>query len=139
MTKSKKKIVTNDKSIDNVEQKLDIKYPQIIRDKLKEHNGFHWGHFNFFCVLDADDKFHTFDNIVRENENPSAGWKKYLPKGHIAIANNDLLCLTLNTKKDGKVYFYNHENGKLKVFAESDEELENKLEKQEKELKLDNA
>ena len=135
MPKPKKKIVTDDKSIDNVEQKLGIKYPQIIRNKLKERNGFHWGYFRFFCVFDEEDKFHTFDDVARENENPSDGWKQYLPKGHVVIANEALLCLTLNTKKDGKVYFYDHEKGRLEVFAESDEELENKLKKQEEEFK----
>ena len=134
MPKPKKKVITNDKSIDQAEQKLGIKYPQIIRDKLKKRNGFYWGYFRFFCVLDGEDKFHTFDDIVRENENPSAGWKRYLPEGHIAIANEDLLCLALNTEKDGKVYFYDHGSGKLEVFADSNEKLKQKLDKQDQEL-----
>jgi hypothetical protein len=134
MPKPKKKVITDDKSIDQAEQKLGIKYPPIIRDKLKEHNGFYWGYFRFFCVFDEEDKFHTFDDVVRENENPSAGWKQYLPEGHVAIANEDLLCLTLNTNKDGKVYFYDHGSGKLEVFAESDEELQQKLDEQGREF-----
>lgn len=135
MTKSKKKVVTDDKSIDNAEKILNIKYPQIIRNKLKERNGFCWGYFRFFCVFDKEDEFYTHDDVVRENENPPAGWKQYLPKGYVAIAIEDLLCLALSTKKDGKIYFYDHERGKLEVFAESDEELEEKLKKQEKEAK----
>lgn len=131
MPKPQKKIITDDKSIDQAEQKLGIKYPQIIRERLKEHNGFYWGYFRFFCVLDEEDKFHTFDDVVRENENSSAGWKQYLPEGYIVIANEDLLCLALNTKKNGKVYFYDHESGKLEVFAQTDEELKQKLDEQD--------
>lgn len=131
MVKSQKKVVTEDKVIDQAEQKLGIKYPLIFRNKLKEQNGFYWGYFRFFCVFDEEDKLHTFDDVVKENENPSAGWKQYLPKGYVAIANNDLLCLTLNTKKDGKVYFYDHGSGELEVFAQSDEELKQKLDHQE--------
>jgi len=134
MPKPPKKITTNDQSIDNAEQKLGIKYPQIIRNKLKERNGFEWGYFRFFCVLDEEDKFYTFDDVVRENENPSAGWKQYLPEGQVAIASADLWCLTLSTNKDGKIYFYDHQTGKLEVFAETDEELQQKLDKEDKEF-----
>lgn len=134
MPKPKKKVITNDGSIDVAEQKLGIKYPQIIRDKLKERNGFYWGYFRFFCVLDEEDKFHTFDDVVKENENSSDGWKQYLPEGHVAIANEDLLCLTLNTEKDGKVYLYDHESGKLEIFAQTDEELRYKLDQQDQEF-----
>lgn len=133
MAKPKKKVMTDDKSIDLAEEKLGIKYPQIIRNKLREHNGFYWGYFRFFCVLDEEDKFHTFDDVVKENENPSAGWKQYLPEGHVAIANEDLLCLTLTNKKDGKVYFYDHGSGKQEIFAETDEELKQKLDEQDQE------
>ncbi|MBU4210564.1 SMI1/KNR4 family protein [Patescibacteria group bacterium] len=127
MTKPSKKIVTNDKSIDNAEQELDIKYPPIIRDRLKERNGFDWGHFRFFCVLDQEDKFHTFDDVVRENKS----WKQYLPENQIAIASEDILCLTLSTKKDNSIYLYNHQTGELEVFAETDKELQQKLDAQE--------
>lgn len=134
MPKPQRKVTADDESIDQTEQKLGIKYPQIIREKLKEKNGFYWGFFRFFCVFDEEDKFHTFDDVVRENENPSAGWRQYLPEGHVVIANEDLFCLTLNTKKDGKVYFYNHGSGELEVFAQTDQELKEKLDKQDQEF-----
>ena len=94
--KAKKKLGTNEESIARAEQKLGIRYPGLIREMLKERNEFFWGAYRFFGVLDDEDKYHTFDDVVRENNNPVAGWAKYLPKGFVCIANQDNNCLLLN-------------------------------------------
>lgn len=127
MQKPQNKVITSDEFIDRAEKSLQIKYPEIIRKKLKEQNGFYWDYFRFFCVLDDDDKYHTFDDVVRENENQSTGWKLFLPENQVAIANEDHVCLTLNTNQDGNIYIYDNEIGSLEIFAKSDEELEQKL------------
>lgn len=131
-----KKIFTEDSKIDVAEQKLGIKYPLILREKLKAHNGFSWGYFErFYCVFDEDDKFHTFDDVVYENENPRTGWKSVLPPEYVAIADDaGGYCLALNTNKDGKVYHYNSDTNEIEVFAENDEDLKTKLDQQDKEL-----
>jgi hypothetical protein len=134
-TKPVKKTGTDDSSINKAEEKLDIKYPEIIKGKLKESNGFRWGYFDkFYPVFDEEDKFHTFDDVVRENENPN-GWKTILPEGYVAIASDDAgNCMTLSTKKDGIVYFFDHETGEIDIFASNETELKEKLDKEEKEL-----
>ena len=104
--KTPKKRITNNASIDNAEKTLDIRYPKIIREKLKEQNGFEWGGFDFFPVCDEDDKQHTFDDVVRENNNPDAGWSLHIPVEYVCIASHDLECLLLNKNKDGKIYYY---------------------------------
>lgn len=133
--KPPKKVVTNDASIDNAEAKLGVKFPQILREKLKEHNGFTWGFFErFYPVFDEEDKFHTFDDVVRENENPN-GWKRALPEGFVAIADDGGgYALVLSTNKDGKVYHYNNDTGDVTLFAENDEELKKKLDEQDMEM-----
>ncbi len=122
-----KKITTEDKCIDNAEQKLGIKYPMIIRNRLKENNGFFWGDFGFYPVLDEEDKFHTYDDVVRENTNEAAGWRMYLPQGYVAIGRNEFVCIMLNINKDGKIYTYDIETGELEVYANNEEELEKRL------------
>jgi tetratricopeptide (TPR) repeat protein len=131
--KSKKKIITDDKSINDLEQKLNIKYPQVLRNKLKVQNGFYWGSFRFFCVLDKEDKQHTSDDVIRENENSSAGWNQSLPEGYYAIASENRRCLALNTLRDGKVYLYDIEDNELEIFSKTDEQLRKKLDKMAKE------
>lgn len=131
--KSMKKVITDDKSINDLEQKLNIKYSQILRNKLKERNGFYWGSFRFFCVLDQEDKQHTSDDVVRENENPATGWNQSLPEGYFAIASENRRCLALNTLKDGKIYIYDVEDDELKVFSKTDEQFRKKMDKMAKE------
>lgn len=133
--KPQKKLTTNDESIDNAEAKLGVKYPQVLRDKLKERNGFMWGFFErFYPVFDEEDKFHTYDDVVRENENPN-GWKNVLPEGYIAIADDGGgYALVLSTNKDGKVYHYNNDSGEITLFAENDEALKRKLDEEDKEM-----
>ena len=137
MDKPQKKIVTEDKYIDRAEDALDIKYPQVLRDKLKSRNGFSWGFFeNFYCVLDDEDKFYTFNDVIYENTNRIAGWNQFIPKGYVAIADDGAgYALLLSTSKDGKVYHYNNDTGEVTVFAENDKELTDKLDSQEEELR----
>lgn len=104
--KTPKKLITNDASIDNAEKVLGIRYPKVIREKLKERNGFEWGGFEFFPVYDEDDKQHTSDDVVRENNAPDTGWSQYIPTDYVCIASSDLECLLLNKNKDGKIYHY---------------------------------
>lgn len=125
--KPQKKIFTEDTNIIKAEETLDIKYPEIIREKLKMSNGFEWGGFNFYPVLD-DDKYHTFDNVVRNNQNDVAGWAKFLPDGFIAIAELDSFCLCLSTNKDVKIYCLDPGTGNCEVYAENGEELVKKME-----------
>ncbi len=130
--KTDKKVNTNDESIDSAEQKLNIVFPQIIREKLKDRNGFQLGEFRFFGVLDKEDLQHTFDDIVKENTNPQAGWSQYLPKEYVAIADDGGQgCLVLNTNKDGKAYYWNHQDQKLNVYAENNDDFVNKLKEEE--------
>lgn len=135
MAKPKRKVNTDERSIKNAEEKLDIRYTPLLREKLKKRNGFSWGYFGFTCVYDDEDKYHTFDDVVRANTNKSAGWRLNLPDGYVGIAEDNGLCLALSTKKDGKVYRYQFNADELTVFAENDEELAEKLEAQEKEIK----
>ena len=104
---------------------------------LKKQNGFYWGFYRFFAVLDDDDKYHTFNDVVVENANPNTGWKQYLPESYVAIANEDHFCLVVNTNKDGVVYEYNHQTGDIEQFAKNDTELEEKLNHRQNELQLD--
>lgn len=135
MDKPEKKVTTDDRSIDRVEEALGVKYPHILRDKLKETNSFSWGYFTFYPVLDDEDKFHTFDDVVRENTNPQAGWRQFLQGGYAAVATDDGgYCLVLSKSKDQKVYHYNTDTGEVTLFAKNDEELKQKLDDQEKEL-----
>ena len=136
MNKPQKKVTTEDKYIDRAEDALGIKYPPVLRDKLKIRNGFSWGFFErFYCVLDDDDKFHTFDDVVHENTNPTAGWKESLPEEYVAIADDGSgYALVLSKTKDGKAYHYNSDTGEITVFAENDDELAEKLDKQELDL-----
>ncbi|MFC1625974.1 SMI1/KNR4 family protein [Patescibacteria group bacterium] len=130
--KTSKKVITNNKSIDAAEKELGFKYPQKLRKLLKERNGFYLAHFRFYGVLDKEDIQHTFDDIVRENTNQSSGWRKYLPKGHIAIADDTGTgCLTLTKQNDGRIYYWNNDIQKLSVYARSVSELIRKLEKKE--------
>lgn len=123
-----KKIITTDFSIDTAEDKLEIKYSQVIRDKLKKTNGFDWGGYRFFCVLDEEDKFHTFDDVIRENNSEDTGWVNFLPKEYIAIADDGGRgCLVLNKNKDGKVYYFNNELNKIEIFSESESDFLNKM------------
>lgn len=131
--KPEKKVVTGDRSVDNAEEKLSVRYPTVIRERLKERNSFSWGAFDFFCVFDEEDKFHTFDDVARENENPEAGWKKYLPEGFVAIADDGGQgCLALNVAKDGKVYYWDNKKGEISVFAEDEKILKAKLDEQDR-------
>ena len=131
MPKPPKKIVTEDKFIDRAQVALNIKYPQVIRKKLIGRNGFSWGFFErFYCVKDDDDIFHTNDDVVRENTNKVAGWQQYIPEGFVTIADDGGgAALLLNTNKDGKVYYY--QDGDGEVFAETEDQLIEKLAQQE--------
>ncbi len=104
----------------------------MIRERLKKQNGFEWAGYNFYPVLDEDDKVHTFDDVVRNNIHESSSLKEYLPEGFVAIAIDDLFCLCLNTNKDGKLYYYN--TGDIEVVAENEEEVEAKLNELDKEF-----
>jgi len=133
--KTAKKISTNNESINDAEKKLDFKYPESIRQMLLKRNGFYLADFKFFCVLDKEDIQHTFDDIVRENTNESAGIQNFIPKGYVAIATDEGLgFLVLNTQKDGKTYYWNNDLGELSIYAENDEQLITSLEKEEKEF-----
>lgn len=136
MNKPTKKVTTEDKFIDRAEETLGVKYPQILREKLRIHNGFSWGYFErFYCVLDDDDRFHTFDDVVKENTNPS-GWQNILPEDYVAIADDGGgYCLMLSKNKDQKVYHYNSDTQEVTLFAEDDASLKHILDKQEEELK----
>jgi len=136
MSKPQKKVTTEDKYIDRAENELGVKYPNVLREKLKTTNGFSWGFFErFYPVIDDDDKFHTFDDVVKENTNPR-GWKNVLPEGYAAIADDGGgYALVLSKNKDAKVYHYNNDTNEVELFAENDEELKSKLDKQQEELK----
>ena len=132
--KTPKKVVTDDESINNAEEKLGIKYPEILREWLKGENGFYRAAFRFYGVLDKEDVYNTFDDVVRENTNPEAGWEKYVPDGHVAIADDEGLgCLTLNKNKDGKVYYWNNELGELEIYAENGDRFKERIEREEDE------
>lgn len=137
MKKPKKKITTDEKYIDRAEKTLNIKYPQVLREKLKVRNGFTWGFFeHFYCVLDDEDKFYTYDDVVHANTNRIAGWNQFIPEGYVAIADDGAgYALLLSTSKDGKVYHYNNDTSEVTVFAENDKELTDKLNNQEEELR----
>ncbi len=134
MGKFPKKVGTSDSAIDKAEQELGIKYPLLLRNMLKQKNGFHWGGFEFYCVFDTEDKYHTYDNVVTKNKDPEIGWLNFIPKGYVVIASEDNMCLLLSTKKDNKVYLYNNETEELSVYANNDKELKEKLDKAEAEL-----
>lgn len=134
MGKFKKKAGTEEKNIINAEEKLNIKFPQVIRERLKAENGFQWGYWVFYCVYDEEDKFHTFDDIIRQNQNDLAGWQKYIPEGYAAIASEDNWCLVLKLgDNESKVYQYNNETGELTLYAENSQSLKDNLDKEEKE------
>lgn len=135
--KPPKKIFTEDANIIKAEETLDIRYPEIIRERLKKSNGFEWGGFNFYQVLDEDDKYHTFDDVVRNNQNEVAGWAKFLPVGFIAIADLDSFCLCLSTNKDGKIYYLDPNTANCDVYAENEEELVKKMEENDGEFEED--
>lgn len=133
--KNPKKLTTDDQSINDAELKLNISYPKELRKMLKLKNGFHLGGFRFYKVLDKEDLQHTFDDVVKENTNPSAGWKQFLPKGYVAIADDEGQgCLALNTNRDGKVYYWNNDIGEITTYSENGQEFEIKIKKDE--LKL---
>jgi len=130
-----KKIFTNDQSIDEAEVKLNISYPQEIREMLKAKNGFYLGGFRFYKVLDKEDLEHTFDDVVRENTNSSAGWKQFLPDGYVSIADDEGQgCLALNTNKDGKIYYWNNDAGEITTYSENGQDFENKIKEEESKL-----
>lgn len=133
MTKPIKKVVTEDKYVDRAEAALGVQFPRVLREKIKQHNGFSWGYFErFYPVKDDDDLFHTSDDVVRENTNQVAGWQKYIPTGFAAIADDGGgAALLLSTNKDGKVYYY--QDGEVEVFAENEIELIRKLDEQTQE------
>ncbi|EKD57376.1 MAG: hypothetical protein ACD_57C00325G0003 [uncultured bacterium] len=123
-----KKITTNNDSIDQAESKLNINYPKEIREMLKNKNGFYFGGFRFYKVLDKEDLQHTFDDVVRENTNSPAGWQQFLPEGYVAIADDEGQgCLALNTNKDGKVYYWNNDIGEITIYAENGQDFETKI------------
>lgn len=131
---STKKVATNDQSIDQCEAKLDIIYPKEVREMLKQRNGFYLGGFRFYRVLDKDDLQHTFDDVFRENTN-SSGWQNFLPNGYVAIADDEGQgCLALNKNKDGKVYYWNNDVGKMDIYAENGQDFDIKIRKTETDL-----
>lgn len=131
---SAKKVITNDQSIDQCEAKLDIVYPEEVREMLKQKNGFYLGGFRFYCVLDKEDLQHTFDDVSRENTNLS-GWQKFLPNGYIAIADDGGQgCLALNKNKDGKIYYWNNDVDKMNVYAENGQDFNIKIKMAETDL-----
>jgi hypothetical protein len=133
--KNIKKIITNDESINEAESKLNIVYPKEIREMLKIKNGFYLGGFRFYKVLDKEDLQHTFDDVVRENTNSSAGWKQFLPEGYVAIADDEGQgCLALNTNKDGKVYYWNNNTGEITIYSENGKDFEIKIKEEESKL-----
>jgi hypothetical protein len=130
-----KKITTNDQSINEAELKLNISYPKEIREMIKAKNGFYLGGFRFYGVLDKEDLEHTFDDVVRENTNPSAGWKQFLPDGYISIADDEGQgCLALNTNKDGKIYYFNTDNGEITTYSVNGKDFEIKIKEEETKL-----
>jgi len=131
---SAKKIITNDQSIDQCEAKLDIIYPKEVREMLKQKNGFYLGGFRLYCVLDKEDLQHTFDDVFRENTNPS-GWQNFLPNGYVAIADDEGQgCLALNKNKDGKIYYWNNDMNKMSIYAENGQDFDVKIKKSETDL-----
>ncbi len=123
-----KKVTTNLQSVELAEQKLNIKYPELIKNKMLEKNGFYTDEFQFYCIFDAEDKYHTFDDVVKENTNEDSGWLKYLPAGYVAIAEDGGRgCLALNTNKDGKIYYYENDSGKITVYAQNEAEIKKYL------------
>jgi len=130
-----KKIITNDESINEAELKLNISYPKEIREMLKLKNGFYLGGYRIYCVLDKEDIQHTFDDVVRENTNSSAGWKQSLPEGCVAIADDEGQgCLALNINKDGKVYYWNNDIGEITTYAENGHDFEIKIKEDESKI-----
>lgn len=130
-----KKVVTDDKSIDEAEAKLGFSYPKILREKLKIKNGFYLAGFRIYGVLDQEDVQHTFDDIVRENTNSSSGWQQYIPSNYVAIGDDEGIgCLVLNTNKDGIVYYWNNQDQKMETYATNETELEKKLSEAEAEI-----
>ena len=134
MPKPKKKLITSDAAIDAAEEKLGITYPKLIREKLKQRNGFGWGFFQFYCVFDEEDAFHTFDDVVRANTNEMTGWQQFMPEGYVAIADDEVIVLALKQGESG-VYRYDHTSGTVEIYAMTDEELETKLGQEEEEAK----
>lgn len=128
---SPRKVITNDISINAAETKLGFKYPQMIREKLKEKNGFEWGGYRFFPVLDEEDKEHTFDDVVRENTNPVAGWNTYIPEGYVCIASLDEEGLLVSKNGDDKYYFYMIGDEDINEVVENSEALTKILEELE--------
>ena len=123
-----KKINANIQSIEAAENKLNIKYPSVIKNKILQKNGFDTEEFTFYCVFDEEDKYHTFDDVVRENTNDDSGWLHYLPNNYVAIAEDGGKgCLALNTNQDGKVYYYENSTGEISLYATNDIEIEKLL------------
>lgn len=134
MSKNKqpKKIGTNEESVTRAEDILGITYPLFIREFILKNNGGMLGFFErMYPVKDDEDVFHTFNDVVRENEK---SWKGIIPEGFVAIGDDaGGMAMALSTAKDGKVYTYLE--GEIEVFAENDEELRDKIAKQEEEMK----
>ena len=98
----------DEKSIQKTETELNILYPAKIRAMFLVKNGFNFAGFRFYKIYNKNDIVHTFDDLIRENLDVTSGWKKYLPEGFVAIADNEGQgCLALNTNKDGKLYYWN--------------------------------
>ena len=123
-----KKTGTNIQSIKNAEEKLEIKFPECIVQALLNKNGFYAEEFRFYCVLDDEDLYNTFDDIVRENTNSNSGWQKFLPKNYVAIADDGGQgCLILNKNKDNIVYYFAINTKEIFVFAQTEEILKKNL------------
>jgi hypothetical protein len=133
--KNPKKVTTDDQSINEEELKLNISYPKEIREMIKARNGFYLGGFRFYKVLDKEDLQNTFDDVVRENTNSSAGWKQFLPEGYVSIADDSGQgCLALNTNKDGKIYYWNNDTGEITIYSENGQDFEIKIKEEESKL-----
>lgn len=133
--KNTKKTVTDDSSINETELKLDISYPNEIRELLKARNGFYLGGFRFYRILDKENLQNTFDDVVRENTNPASGWKQYLPEGYVSIADDEGQgCLALNINKDGKIYYWNNDVGEMTIYSENGKDFVTRINEEELEL-----
>lgn len=130
--KPKKKVTTNEQSIQRAENALNIQYPHIIKEKIKAKNWFYGWEYRFFCVLDDDDKFHTFDDVVRENTIERTWRKHHIPAAYVAIAEDGMWwCLALNTNKDNIIYSISH--GEVTIFAKDENTLSLTIEWHQKE------
>ncbi len=99
----------DEESIQKAEMELNILYPEKISAMLLAKNGFNYAGFRFYKIYNKADIVHTFDDVIRENLGVTSGWKKFLPEGLVAIADDEGQgCLALNTNKDGKLYYWNN-------------------------------